>query len=77
MVFFGSYQNGAVVVRVGKLLDLMGFHEEFTVALSIGCQKHIQGLRIGDVEHFPIVGKVKPNNILGMLFDYFGGFKAL
>jgi hypothetical protein len=77
VVFFGSHQNGTVVVGVGQLLDLVRFHEEFAVALGIGGQKHIQGLRIRDVEHLPVVGKVKSDNVLAMLLDYFGWLKAL
>jgi len=76
VVFLGRHQNGTVVVRVAQLLDLVRFHEEFAVALSIGGQEHVQSLGVCNIEDLPVVGEIETNDIFGVLFDYLGGFEA-
>lgn len=76
MIFLCCNQNSTVIMCMTELLDLMCFHEQFTIALNIGCQINIEGLGIGDVEYFSVVGEIKSDYIFGMFFDNFGWLEA-
>lgn len=76
VIFLCCDQNGAIVMGVTKLLDLMGFHEEFSVGLGIRSEEYIECLWICDIENLAIVGEINSNYVLGMVFDDFGWFHA-
>lgn len=77
VVLLGGHQNGAVVVRVGDLLDLVDFHEQLAVALRSARQEHVQRLRVSHVQDLPIVRKVQPHDVLRVLLYYLGRLHAL
>lgn len=74
MILLRRNDNRVVVVGVRQLLDLIIFHEQFSIALCVGGEVHVEGLAIGDVEDFAVVGEVETGDVGGVLFYYFGGF---
>ena len=77
VVFFCGDEDGTVVVGVAELLDLVVFHEEFSVALGVGGEEDVEGGGVGDVEDLAVVGEVEAYYVFAVLFYYFGGFEAL
>lgn len=71
MVLLGGYNNSIIVVRVRELLYLVGFHEQFSVALGVGCQIYIEGVGVRYVQDLSIVGEVQTCDVTCMLFYYF------
>ena len=74
MVLLGGYDYCIVVVRVRELLNFVGFHEEFSVALGVGSQIYIEGVGVRDVQDLSVVGEIETCYVTCVLFYYFCRF---
>ena len=74
MILFSCNKNGIVIVSMSELLYLVIFHEEFSIALSIGSEVHIECVSIRYIKNLSIIREIKSCDIWGMLFDDFSRF---
>ena len=76
MVLFGGNKDSAVVVGMGDLLDLVRFHEQFAIVLSVLGEDDVEGLVVSDVEQLSIVGEVDAYDVLAVFLDNLGWFEV-